>query len=130
MPETVGEVARCVVDSLALGYRTTARALAAVTGVHPPAVHITGGGSQHGLLAQATADATGLPVHCGPVEATALGNAGVQLVALGELDDIAQLREVVARQGGGRTCEPRDGSRWAEAEHRLQRTGPPGARTA
>ena len=44
----------------------------------------------------ATADATGLPVHCGPVEATALGNAATQLVALGELADLADIRRVIA----------------------------------
>ena len=58
-------------------------------------VNIVGGGSNNALLAQLTADATGLPVHCGPVEATALGNAATQLVALGELADLADIRRVI-----------------------------------
>ncbi|WP_216870929.1 rhamnulokinase [Modestobacter excelsi] len=120
VPETPGAVARCVVDSLALSYRTTVEDIAAVTGTPPPAVHITGGGARNQLLAQATADATGLPVHCGPVEATALGNAAVQLVALGELADVAEVRAVVARTTEIRTCSPRPDARWEEAAARLR----------
>jgi rhamnulokinase len=123
VPETPGAVARCVVDSLALSYRITAEDITAVTGTAPPAVHITGGGARNLLLAQATADATGLPVHCGPVEATALGNAAVQLVTLGELADVAEIRAVVARTTEIRTCSPRPTARWEEAAARLrQRT--------
>jgi rhamnulokinase len=83
-------------------------------------VHITGGGARNQLLAQATADATGLPVHCGPVEATALGNAAVQLVTLGELADVAEVRAVVARTTEIRTCSPRPDARWEEAAARLR----------
>jgi len=120
VPETPGAVARCVVDSLALSYRITVEDIAAVTGTPPPAVHITGGGARNQLLAQATADATGLPVHCGPVEATALGNAAVQLVALGELADVAEVRAVVARTTEIRTSSPRPDARWEEAAARLR----------
>lgn len=121
VPDTVGAVARCVVDSLALSYRAVAVEIAAVTGVDPPSVSITGGGSQHELLAQATADATGRPVHCGPVEATALGNAGVQLISLGELGGVADLRRVVAASTGINTFQPTSSERWEGAAHRLRR---------
>jgi rhamnulokinase len=70
--------------------------LAEVTGHAVPSVNIVGGGSNNVLLSQLTADATGLPVYCGPVEATALGNAATQLVALGELADLADIRRVIA----------------------------------
>jgi rhamnulokinase len=120
VPETPGAVARCVVDSLAISYRTTVEDIADVTGTAPPAVHVTGGGARNHLLAQATADATGLPVHCGPVEATALGNAAVQLVALGELADVAEVRAVVAGTTEIRTCSPRPDARWEEAAARLR----------
>jgi rhamnulokinase len=115
VPDTPGAIARCVVDSLALSYRVTAEDITAVTGTAPPAVHITGGGARNQLLAQATADATGLPVHCGPVEATALGNAAVQLVTLGELADVAEVRAVVARTTETTTCSPRPDARWEGA---------------
>jgi rhamnulokinase len=115
VPETPAAVARCVVDSLAASYRVTAEDIAAVTGTAPPAVCVTGGGARNGLLAQATADATGLPVHCGPVEATSLDNAAAQLVALGELGGVADVRAVVARTADTRTWSPRPDPRWEQA---------------
>jgi rhamnulokinase len=89
-----------VLDSLAFGYRRTLDDLAAVTGRPVTAVHIVGGGSRNHLLNQAVADVTGLPVVAGPVEATALGNLLVQLIALGDLAGLAQAREV-DRAGAG-----------------------------
>lgn len=121
VPQTPGAVARCVVDSLALLYRLTAEDVTAVTGARPPAVQVTGGGASHAVLAQATADATGLPVHCGPVEATALGNAGVQLVALGHLGGLDDVRAAVARATRLRSWTPHPDGRWDEAAVRLRR---------
>ncbi|WP_167580802.1 rhamnulokinase [Kineococcus rubinsiae] len=121
VPETVGALARCVVDSLALGYRRTVEDLAAVTGRAAPSITVTGGGAQHAVLAQATADATGLPVRCGPVEATALGNAGAQLVALGELAGADDVRRAVAATAAVRTLEPRPSPAWDDAADRLSR---------
>jgi rhamnulokinase len=99
-PADEGALVRCVVDSLALGYRRTLDDLVAVTGRPVTAVHVVGGGSRNQLLNQAVADVTGLPVVAGPVEATALGNLCVQLIALGELKDLAQAREVVRASAG------------------------------
>jgi len=107
---------RCVLDSLALGYRRTIDDLEAVTGRPVTAVHIVGGGSRNQLLNQTVADVTGLPVTAGPVEATALGNTLVQLIALGDIEDLAQAREVV-RAGAGpeiRRVEPSAADRLAE----------------
>jgi rhamnulokinase len=95
VPADDGAVARCALDSLALGYRRALDDLAAVTGRPATAVHVVGGGSRNQLLNQTVADVTGLPVVAGPVEATALGNLLVQLIALGELADLAEAREVV-----------------------------------
>lgn len=119
VPDSVGGVARCVIDSLALGYRDVARSVADVTGRAPTAVAITGGGSSHRLLSQLTADATGLQVRCGPVEATALGNGAVQLAALGEFGGLADIRRAVAASAELVTYEPSDPERaghdWAAA---------------
>ena len=120
VPESPAAIARCVVDSLALSYRTTAEDIAAVTGTAPPAVYVTGGGARNALLAQATADATGLLVHCGPVEATSLGNAATQLVALGELGGIADIRAVITRTADLRTWSPRPDPRWEQAAAMLR----------
>jgi len=119
VPESVGAIARCVVDSLALSYRRVIESVTAVTGHAAPAVHIVGGGSSHTLLSQLTADATGLPVYCGPGEATALGNAAVQLVALGELAGLADIRAVVAASMAPVEYLPRPGPDWASASARL-----------
>ena len=94
-PGNVAETARCVLESLAMGYRSTLEDLAAATGRPVPLVHIVGGGSRNALLNQLTADAAGVPVHAGPIEATALGNALVQLGALGELHGLEDMRQVV-----------------------------------
>jgi rhamnulokinase len=94
-PDTVGRVARCVLESLALRYRATFEDLAKVAGVAIPVVHVVGGGSRNALLCQLTADVAGIEVLAGPVEATALGNALVQLIALGELRDLEQGRAIV-----------------------------------
>jgi rhamnulokinase len=113
---------RCVLDSLALGYRRTVDDLTAVTGRPVPAVHIVGGGSRNQLLNQAVADVTGLPVIAGPVEATALGNLLVQLIALGDVHDLSQAREVV-REGAGpeiRRVEPSGADRLAQSYGRYR----------
>jgi rhamnulokinase len=120
VPEAPAAIARCVVDSLALSYRTTVEDIAAVTGTAPPAVCVTGGGARNGLLAQATADATGLPVLCGPVEATSLGNAATQLVALGEVGGLADIRAVIARTTAIRSWSPRPDGRWEQAAAQLR----------
>lgn len=94
-PVTVGDVARCVLISLADRYRRTLDDLIAASGRDIPAIHIVGGGANNHLLDQLTAKATGRPVYAGPTEATALGNAVVQLIALGELADLGEAREVL-----------------------------------
>ncbi|MTD15523.1 rhamnulokinase [Nakamurella sp. YIM 132087] len=119
VPATVGAVARCVIDSLALSYRVVVDDIAAVIGVRPPSVSIVGGGSNHELLSQLTADATGLPVRCGPVEATALGNAAVQLAALGEFDGPAEIREAIAAGTTMVGYTPAAGDGWDEALERF-----------
>lgn len=76
---------RCILDSLAAGYARTIDQAAELADTDVEVVHVVGGGSQNELLCQLTADATGLPVLAGPVEATALGNVLVQARALGAL---------------------------------------------
>lgn len=120
VPQSVGEVARCIVDSLALGYRSVLEDITAATGDRPPSISVVGGGVNNVLLSQLTADAAGVPVHCGPAEATALGNAAVQLVALGELDGPEQIRQVIAAGNEITSYTPRSDARWDEAAHRLR----------
>ena len=96
-PESPGEITRCILESLACAYRSAFDAIRVATGQPVTVVHVVGGGARNDLLCQLTADATGLPVLAGPVEATAIGNLLVQAMAAGRIGSPRQLREVVAR---------------------------------
>lgn len=114
VPATVGEVVRCVLDSLADAYRRALEQVTALSGRAVDVVHVVGGGSQNALLCRLTAEATGLPVVAGPVEGAALGNLLVQARAVGVLDgDLAALRAVVRRSVAPTTYEPVPGTRHA-----------------
>jgi rhamnulokinase len=120
IPQTPGEIVRCVLDSLALAYRAVLQTLLALAGTTCDVIHIVGGGVRNELLCQLTANATGLPVVAGPVEATVLGNAIVQLIARGELAHLAEARQRVARMSELQHYEPQDTARWEEAFQRYQ----------
>lgn len=96
VPETQGEIMRCIYESLAMKYRYTFQAIRAVTGRTYEAIHMIGGGTKDRLLCQMTADACQCDVVAGPVEATAMGNIAVQLIALGELDGLKAARRAIA----------------------------------
>lgn len=123
VPQAHGAIVRCVLESLALKYRLVLEQLRQVSGQAIDVIHIVGGGSQNTLLNQLTADATGIPVVTGPIEATVLGNAVVQLIALGELTNVAEARRLIAEMGVTHTYEPqRDpklADRWHEQYQRL-----------
>lgn len=96
-PATRPAFARSIVESIAAAFAEAVRTASALTGREIDAVHIVGGGALNGLLCQATADRTGLPVLAGPVEATALGNVLVQARALGAApSSLEDLRDLVA----------------------------------
>jgi rhamnulokinase len=105
---------RCVLESLALSYRLTVEDIGTAAGRPAPLIHIVGGGSANELLNQLTADVAGIPVHAGPVEATAYGNALVQLGALGELSGLAQMREVSRASDHPRVTTPSGAGGWGE----------------
>jgi rhamnulokinase len=120
VPQSPGEVARCVLDSLALAYRRHLRTAARLAGRELEVVHVVGGGSQNHLLCQLTADALGLPVLAGPAEAAALGNALVQARTLGaDLPDLTAMRALVRRTHAVRRHDPRPGLDWDAADRRV-----------
>lgn len=108
LPEGDGAVIRCVLKSLASKYRDVLATLEHVTGRHYTTLNIVGGGIQNRLLCQWTADAINRPVLAGPVEATALGNVGVQMIAAGELPNLEELRRCVATSFPPERFEPTD----------------------
>ncbi|HWU22831.1 MAG TPA: rhamnulokinase family protein [Nocardioides sp.] len=120
VPSSNAEIARCVLDSLALAYRRHVRGAARLAGVPVEVVHVVGGGSQNRLLCQLTADACELPVLAGPVEAAALGNVLVQARTLGaDLPDLAAMRALVRASCDVRRHDPTTGLDWTGAEARL-----------
>ncbi|HEY0827363.1 MAG TPA: rhamnulokinase family protein [Bacilli bacterium] len=121
VPQSKGEIVRCIVDSLALKYRQTAGELEQLIGKKLGTIHIVGGGVQHRLLCQLTAEATGKPVMAGPVEATVAGNLLVQAITHGEISDEAEAREVVFRSFSTDTYEPSNKGLWEEAYGRYLR---------
>lgn len=94
-PETAAELARCIIDSLALSYRKVKQELETLRGRKLTRIRIVGGGSQNRLLNQLCADACQLPVSAGPVEASVLGNLSAQWIALGALANINQARALI-----------------------------------
>lgn len=97
VPETVGEVCKVVYLSLSDCYRKAVKQMEEVTGRTYSRLHIVGGGCQDGYLNELTAKATGKAVYAGPIEATALGNLLVQMLANGEFTSLAEGREAIAR---------------------------------
>ncbi len=106
-PETVGEMYRCILESLAATYGAVLRELRMLTGLSFTRLHVVGGGAQNALLNQLTADACGIPVIAGPVEATALGNMLMQLVACGAIGSVAEGRALVRASFPTEDYQPR-----------------------
>lgn len=115
VPQTEGELLRCIVESLALRYRFVLEGIEALVQKHFRGLHIVGGGTQHTLLCQYTANALARPVWAGPQEATATGNLLVQYLALGTLHDLRHARQVVRNSFPIRTYAPQHVEAWNSA---------------
>jgi rhamnulokinase len=107
-----GSMVRTVLECLAFTYRRTLDALQEVSGRKVDTLHIVGGGTQNELLSQFAADATGIPVIAGPVEATSAGNVLIQAKATGALATMADLRAVVRASFPTRRFTPRHTADW------------------
>lgn len=107
-PASRPELVRSILQSLADAYAHSIALAGELSGATVKIVHLVGGGSQNGLLCQLTADATGLPVLAGPVEATAIGNVLVQARAQGLVTgDLSALRALVVAAFPVLRYEPR-----------------------
>lgn len=123
VPESPAQIARSILDSLALAYRRYVHEAAALAGCDVDVIHVVGGGSQNALLCQLTADACERPVVAGPVEATAAGNVLVQARSLGaDLPDRFAMRAAVRRSAVLTRYEPRPGRSWTRVPERLAAT--------
>jgi rhamnulokinase len=120
-PQSQAQTVRCILDSLALAYRSAIREAQQLSGRTIEVLHIVGGGSRNALLCQLTADACAVPVVAGPVEAAAIGNVLVQARALGAVaGSLTDLRQLVCDTTQLRRYEPQGSSAaWHAAAARL-----------
>lgn len=124
IPETVGQVMRTVYESLAMKYRQSLDHQSAISGQAVTTLHVIGGGTKNKLLCQMTADAINRLVIAGPVEATALGNAAVQMITLGWIGSISEAREIISRSFPLAHYEPKNVRAWDDAYTRFEKLVP------
>ena len=115
VPETPGEVTRCIFESLALLYRQALDGIEHLTGKKITRLHLVGGGTKSLLLNQYAANGIGRTVFAGPVEATACGNILIQALAMGQLKSLAELRKVVAESFPVLEYQPQNSADWNRA---------------
>lgn len=121
VPQTKGELIRCAYESLALKYREAIEGIEKVIGRPINVLHIVGGGCMNKLLNEMTANAIGKKVITGPVEGTAIGNLLLQVMAAGDIKDIAEIRQVVAASFPTETYMPTEREAWEEAYTRYKK---------
>ena len=119
-PSTPAAHTRAILESLAFKYRVVLESLERLTGVRVEEIRVVGGGARNSLLNQFTADATGRSVVAGPVEATALGNIAMQLVATGAVGSIDDARRAIERSFPLQRFEPSAPDRWNAEYRRFQ----------
>ncbi len=120
-PQTIGQFVRCILESLSLAYRHTLEQIKEITNQDFTVIHIIGGGSLNEMLCQFTADATGIPVYAGPVEATAIGNILTQAMALKRITSVNELRSIVQNSSDLKDYPPGDKKIWDDAYGLYQR---------
>lgn len=120
VPETAGEVMRCIYESLALKYRLAFDEIRECTGKDYRKIHLVGGGTKDGMLCRMTASACNCDVAAGPVEATAYGNIAMQLIACGAISDIRTARQIIARSDNVMQYSPENTEEWERAYKRYR----------
>jgi rhamnulokinase len=120
-PEAPAQFVRCILESLALKYRSTLDHLRRLTGRGISRIHIIGGGAQNHLLCQFAANATGVQVLAGPVEATAIGNVMFQALAAGYVSSGDDIRRVVRQSFTPVTFTPQNVDPWQTAYERYKK---------
>jgi rhamnulokinase/L-fuculokinase len=119
IPETVGEIMRCIYESIAMKYRYTNECLQDCTEKIYEKLYVIGGGVKDKLLLQMTANSLAIPVSAGPIEATVLGNIAIQFIASGDIKDNQEARKIIADSTDIKIYEPADTDIWAKAYKRF-----------
>ena len=115
IPQTRGQIVRCIFESLALRYRQVLDNLRHLSPRPVEALHVIGGGSRNDLLNQWTANAVGIPVIAGPSEATSIGNVMIQALTAGAARDVVSMRQLINRSIPLKTFHPQDMEVWDTA---------------
>jgi rhamnulokinase len=121
VPESDGEITRCILESLAYKYRHALEQMENLTSQRFDGLYMVGGGIQNELLLQFTANALGRSVWAGPIEASAIGNMLMQLVALGQFSNLQEARMLVAQSFALSTYNPSESEQWAEGYEIFER---------
>ena len=119
IPETVGQIARCIYESLALKYRWALERLEEIKGMTIDTLNIVGGGCNNKFLDQLVADSINRPVTIGPVEGAAIGNLLAQAMALGDIQNMDELRQIVRNSESVETFQPNHTVAWDKAYERM-----------
>jgi sugar (pentulose or hexulose) kinase len=112
VPETQGEVLRCIYQSLACEFARTFESISELTETAHDKIYMIGGGTKDSLLCELTASACGVTAEAGPTEATALGNGISSLIALGEIKDVQSARQIIIDSGLTRSFRPVGHNEW------------------
>ena len=120
IPETVGEIIRCIYESLAMTYRYTLEQIQDCTGKIYRDIHMLGGGTKDTLLCGMTANSTGCRIIAGPIEATAMGNVAVQLIAQGDIANLSEARKIIGASFETIEYLPKEETQWSEAYKRYR----------
>jgi rhamnulokinase len=91
----IGEIAYCVLHSLALSYAASLTEIEKATGQKYSALHIIGGGSQNHYLNVLTAKEAQVKVIAGPTESTAIGNLVYVMRGAGIIKDDRALKQLI-----------------------------------
>ncbi len=119
VPETIGQVARCVYESLALKYRHALEGLERMKGQRIDSLNIVGGPINNRFLNQLIADALDRQVVTGPVEGAAIGNLLTQAMALGDIQSVDELRQIVRNSEAVALWQPHHTPAWENAYQKL-----------
>ncbi len=118
VPQTRGEIMRCIYQSIAMKYKYTFNKLGEIANKKYTKINMLGGGIKDKLLCRLTADACNAEVLAGPTEATVMGNIAVAYYALGEIKDFADIRKTVSNSTDIKHYLPENPEAWEEAYER------------
>lgn len=119
LPDKTGAILRVITDSIALKYRKVRDDMEKLTGKSFPRLYAGGGGIQNESLCQATANALGIEVVAGPIEATSCGNVVTQMIATGAIADRSAANDLIRRSFPPKIYQPIDTNAWSAAYERF-----------